>query len=92
MAIETRPQSDSVPPCWGIVLHQTPPISNLGQRRVWSEAAGAGNGLGCSAESIPLAASEAGCLTLASSVLSQSYLSQAVLARRNGNYVAVKVK
>lgn len=40
MTIETRPQSDSVPPCWGIVLHQTPPTSNLGQRRVCSSGMG----------------------------------------------------
>lgn len=32
MTIETKPQCDSVPPCWATVLHQTPPTSNLLQR------------------------------------------------------------
>lgn len=53
---------------------------------------GAGNGRGPSWESIPLASSEDGYLTLASDLLSQSYLPRAVLAGKNGNYVVVKGK
>lgn len=73
-------------------LYHTRLLPFLTLARGESAAVGAENGLDRPAEAVPLASSEAGYLALASRILTQSYLSQAVLARRNGNYVAVKVK